>query len=817
MQGTTTTYSEKNSRLERSKWRSKAEKKLVTEIRKKYQEYSQWRGTSCPLFVPDVVDAGRVTNIDGVKRTGNDWALRWERDYKNWAMVQDLSDPKKSNLKSPMVFAPTEAAIAEFQENNSMVTFSPTEESDRAKVKLYQHLLRHVENKGDFQKQKATSFREDIICGTSFSKICWQRVERNIEVILTSANAEYEVDKVLKGDDQEAIDKVKKRLDKGRPLTKKDQIIEYNDIAYIPISIFEIYVDPSARCLRGFSHEASDMFERSFMSVEQARLLCKNSNDRYIKKENLERIVTASEAAGAYDRSKNPVFDIPTDMESDDQVEVLKYYNKLTDKYIIIANDVIIRDGPLPYNHKQLPFVIHKAIEIPHSLYGMGFGSILDQTMSHDETLMNLDIETRKMNLARPMFINTEIKHEIDHQIPNGELEPGSIIDTSIPLTPDNMQWMPALQSTDYLQIRSTLREDGISLSGINPLSYASPRPNEPVRNNLMSMEATLKMLKKIIKNWAHGDKEAARQIIRLMQQYYPEEYVTRITGEKNDDKKNVDTKKPTKEPSRTIKIKGYRYDEVGGELIENKIDGDSFMQLKSEYLDLTGDIDIEVDVDSIIPVSRALKLQNLQQAMQTTIPILGNPQLLSSPGVLPMLREYLDQMGIPSTVTDQLQDESNDKEAVAAKVQEEKILAGEFVPGIPGESEKHKWQHIQTLLLIKTQSEEMEKQLNDEMAKGADPLSLGDVQAQLEELRKAHISLYEHFTLDGMPKNQSGAAGEMAAPQPPQQAGPPQAPPGMDPAMMSPEMMAMMEQGGMPPADAGGGPPMGAMPVGPM
>ena len=54
-------------------------------------------------------------------------------------------------------------------------------------------------------------------------------------------------------------------------------------------------------------------------------------------------------------------------------IELLHYWNKQSDKYIVIANrTIILRDDPIPYAHKELPIIPRQYGYVADSIYGKG-------------------------------------------------------------------------------------------------------------------------------------------------------------------------------------------------------------------------------------------------------------------------------------------------------------------------------------------------------------------------------------------------------------------------------------------------------------
>jgi len=664
-----------------TKWATEKEFKTYNAIYNRFSSMQTWRQTSCPWSSPEGDSTPSATT------SGSDWAARWKQDYKLWSMWRRIVN-NQSNIKSEMTFTAVETAVSEFMENDQTVTFHPTEEDDREKIMVISHMFRHWENVSDAALAKQTSFRENTITGTSFMYQTFIRKVRNIETILSGADSEKEVENIRKGGDDKSKENLEKRLKSKKPLTKKEQIVEYDDVATIPVSIFEVYVDPSARCLRGSSHEATDLVWRTSMSVQQARAFFRGNSDPFVKKDNVGKIKSGKEAQGAYGDKKNPVYIYPDDLE-EDQVEFIRYFNKQTDKYIILVNDVVLRDGPLPFNHKQIPFSVHKFIDIPHQFYGMGMGYLLEPVQAADESLFNMSIDQTIMTVNRPCFINSALFPDIDEQMDS--LSPGQLISLSGDVGPGNIRYMdPAPLGIDVYRVREDLSNRAISISGVNPLLTAAPTPNQPVRNNLISIESSLKLLKKGIKSWADGYKEASKQIISIMRQFYTEDYLEQVDGNEEKPKRR-----------KSIRIEGKTIIDTESGLEQENTSGYSFFPIKSEYLDLAGDVDIEVNTDTLVPMSNSLQLQNLQAAFTNLAPILANPQVLESPGLNEMVREFVELSGLSPRITEQLEERSNKEKTERAFKQEELMLNGENLPGIPGESDSHKMVHMLTLMKL--------------------------------------------------------------------------------------------------------------------
>lgn len=735
----------------KGKWRSKEEMEKVKEIYDRFIEMKKGRESSCYWAEPqgygkdlrDYEEEDGYTVLGGQSNeTGTDWNTHWNRCYKLWSMWASYPADGTPNVKSPISFAPVEAALAEFKDNNVGVTLSPVEESDKGKVKIMQHAIKYLETHGDFGKAKASTLKETLITGTSFAYVCWISRKREVELLMNSK----EIEKTIEEADIKKKEKMKKQLEKKKPFTKKETINEYNDVAYIPVSCYEVWMDPDARELHGLSHEAVDLIWRNLMSLDQSKAEYMNGGDPYLIEENFDKVVAAKKAGSSIGGTDHPFFDTPSDVDSDNQVEVIRYFNKVKDKYIILINDVLIRDGPLPYNHKQIPFVMHRAIKFPHRLYGMGLPTILESLQSEDESLRNMMLSQLHINIFPPIIANEGIFNDIDEAMDYPM--PGKIISVSGETDSRNLRWFEGSQPrVEYAMMRNTIQEDAIKTSGINPLAYSVPKPNEPVRNNLLSLESTLKMLKKMFKNWAEGQKDAVRQEIAIMKQLYTKDKV--------------------------IKLEGLEMEEKEGELLESQIDNYSFFKLKPKYFDLKGDPDIEIDIDTLVPMSQGLKMQKIEQAMQQLLPILANPMMLQAPGVSQLVREYVEVHQLSPKLLEMIKDETTDEELEKADEQEKLMKQGFEVSGIPGESDGHKLHHLQAYLQWKQELEDKQDKLWEE-PQVVEPNMYGVVEVgkpqdtdDIKDLRDVIEKLAKHMVTD----HQQKETGIQSPPTPTQQA----------------------------------------------
>lgn len=113
---------------------------------------------------------------------------------------------------------------------------------------------------------------------------------------------------------------------------------------------------------------------------------------------------------------------ISKDVESD-CVEVMRFYDSVSDKYGVWANGVEIYYGCLPWNHKQIPFWMAIGEPINEGfLYGKSIADKLMSMQDVNNALLNSMLDQIFMALKSPIFVSGQID-----DFDGGFLEPSRI------------------------------------------------------------------------------------------------------------------------------------------------------------------------------------------------------------------------------------------------------------------------------------------------------------------------------------------------------------------------------------------------------
>ncbi len=233
---------------------------------------------------------------------------------------------------------------------------------------------------------------------------------------------------------------------------------------------------------------------------------------------------------------------VPPDVTATDSrqhnVTILEYWNQKTDEYIVIANGVLIRSGPLPDDHKTLPFAVMHMYRRPHTFYSKGVPKLVESIEAAYNKMMNAT--TQATGLSFPIIVTSEDAGIDPRAI---AAYPGIVMDGALDkLKLEQLGSVPSEVYSYAEKLESWL----IWVSGINFQNIFGQQSDR------VGIEALKKegMLTRV--NFNLRDNEAnfvvrlADLLIQDIQQYYPAMRIRAITakddlGNVAEDKKVVD------------------------------------------------------------------------------------------------------------------------------------------------------------------------------------------------------------------------------------------------------------------------------------
>lgn len=742
------------------------EKELSNEIGKHYSDAKVARQNTC------YHDAGVGSTVpSNAGATGGSWPERWDLQEKMSIMwfERPSRDQFESNVKSPMVTGRIESTIQKLRRINIQFAVRPEDTDDPAdvrKAKIIEALANNLFLKKQFKQKLITWYRDILVHGTAFLQVYYAKKERTVRMPITDP-------KLMTPEEKKAY------KDGGvahREITQSD----VDDITIEPVKIQEIYVDPSARYLHGDSYEAQWIIRRMLPSYDQFMAMYEGDEDA----KNLSKV----RPIGSYAGDEHEFFEPPKDISDMNVVEVLHYYNKRKDRYAVRANDVIIKDGPLPYIHKQLPFVAGSLFEVAHQFYHSGIPDRLLAIQSEEEILKNMTYDRLHIT-TDPMF---KIRRNI-----YGETSKSMAEGTSGLLAPVNQPDDITVQdypttSFDVFRAVDNLSRDAAIATQIDPMQMGVMQKYVSATTAMMTKEQMDTFIYGLIDSTTAPLTTAGYQIISLMRQFYTVPRVIEKIGK-------------TETEPRRVRIQGIEVNPKTFEIKKKKSHEYSFVKIKDDYFDIHGDWDVIITPESMETISKAVEMQKSQANIAQLAPFMVDPSdtakvrqhpagWVDGPG---FLRHYFETNGLPDEYLVSAR-EDDDITMQRATDQGKRILAGEDVPGIAGESDAHKQVHVAQIKAQRKKVEEMEKTIGELGPLAQTYADLLPETRGIQEAKMIQQMLAMHLEVDDLPVTE-GVQQEVQSAMPQQPQVP--MPPGLTPAGSS-----------QPPVPAGGNQQAGMM-----
>lgn len=204
-------------------------------------------------------------------------------------------------------------------------------------------------------------------------------------------------------------------------LTFKETIVkDWNDVRSTLVNLEDFY--PGTLYVRpGCIQDMDYCFLRTLMTEDQFRA-------EFGKYPDADKVVTQTTRQNESTPFWKHSEDVP-----DDLIEVIRYFNKKTDEYVILAEDIWINAkgkdtvSPLPWNHKKLPFWAGVGEPLDANFfYGR---SIIDKLISDvdaKDALFDRILDQATLSVSRPIIADGSVSSAMT----KGFLQPNNVITT---------------------------------------------------------------------------------------------------------------------------------------------------------------------------------------------------------------------------------------------------------------------------------------------------------------------------------------------------------------------------------------------------
>lgn len=233
----------------------------------------------------------------------------------------------KSRIKNDNIVAPyarifVDAKTAEEVKAISEYTFTAVEDSgDSWKVELLKDVNTHVRRKLKQKSKRHDMLRMKNIAGLAIARVGYRKI-MGTRKIRTETNEEGDI---LGWEEREV------------PI--------YDDLFMDVVSPLNFLIDPNATTM-------DDAMDCAYFHSEHIDAFKENYGSKLFK--NVNKVQPGVQ--GTYTSKGFVMGQIGNFTATEDMVMICEYFNKIRDEWIVYANGVEIYYGPLPDDHKELPF-----------------------------------------------------------------------------------------------------------------------------------------------------------------------------------------------------------------------------------------------------------------------------------------------------------------------------------------------------------------------------------------------------------------------------------------------------------------------------
>ena len=678
-------------------WAKKGEWETVGKIRNRIRQMYQARQSNCYL-----------TNTDG----SASWDRHWDLVEKNYLMYAkiDPAEDYQPNLKSGMAYRTITQIDARERKQQIDFLVEARNESDENKGRAITHryiFQDYFRRNPDIRYSFFECSKRAKIFGTAIAYIPYSV---KIKEVMKAKSPDIDKEKIKQGE---------------FPKTEyeKEMRVDFEDVGFMPWDLRDFYIDPSGQNLHGGNYVAADSAGILYATPAQIRMMFEGDPDV----QNLDKIETTNQ-----ENYSSPFFKPDRDMESG-YCEVIFYYNIETDSEVIIVDDVLIKEGPIPYNDKKHPFVAFHLIRHPGHFYGMGMVDAVFQLSAEDAALKNARLRNMKLKIEAPIFVGSTIFGDVDNQL--DRVEPGQVVKVS------DVQQVKVMETPnipfDAWRASEELKDEAVMNTGINPQGLSLPMSSTPATNTIAMKETMADIVNMYSDNLMQGMNHWGMLLESRFCQFY-----------------KLPTKKAAlelgKKQMRELRLEDILLYDKDGEMKQKEIKGSKIIPLEKEMFDWDGEPKVYISADFIAPISEAFQMRKAQEILPQLAPFAGEPGTEIKPGVpapihiRKLIGWYLDQMKIRDK--DFLIDEDEDRmdEIEQALKQQKAMMDGEIIEGIPGEPLAHRYTHSVELMRLNTTTQDPQfiemMQLPDEQ-----------VQAFVSAVIEYKKTLTDHLRIDNL------------------------------------------------------------------
>lgn len=553
-----------------------------------------------------------LERFEKMREARADFEGQWEDDDEAYITPFKSNDQYAADVNLPVEFSHVQHSMAEVMDSPPNVIFVPKNKAGRDKVSIAQAVWEFAWDKADTQRQMFWLYLSIFVHGAGVWFEGYKRVTRS-KFSKIGLNAE---DMKRLGMPENLLDRAKFPEAFDESELTEDVVVEYDDVYGESVPLKEFYFDECAKTFWEPTHskDARDCIRQRFYAVSAFH----QAWSKYDRHSDVEDTAINSDQYKNSEEARREVTD-------NRKIEVLEYWNRETQSYIIVVNRALILNGTygekMLFEHGRLPFVVCPCFPVEGSPYGLGLVALLRGLRTQEDLVVNIGLDQGKNTIQPPLLKSSNM------EVMDEEWYAGMGYILNINGSIEDIKEMPVGQlSNNFFTLLDRMENYEVLATGQDVRSLIKSEPTAFQQAN--KKEISLKRLKVILQfiNW-----EALAQMVYIrysnIRQIYSLPDFEEITGEDVDGDGNTGAVAS----GRTIRVENKQvveklHPDTGERMGRGLVDIDGFTDFFNLEEDELEDYDIRIDFQ--LNTSKELKKLRFQEAINVLPMILQVAQL---------------------------------------------------------------------------------------------------------------------------------------------------------------------------------------------
>ena len=673
-----------------------------------------------------------------------DWEDRWDmqQEYAMPRSADIMEDNYRSNVRSPEISGRIQSAMHKLAAMNIGFTIRPKNSAAKLAARVDELIINHWFSQQSYKTVFRDAMYTGIVKGTSPIGVEWVRRSRKVKQVLS--------------DPEQMTPEQQKKVEKGELVYVEVEMVDVNAPVLIHYPLESVYLDPAARNMQGAVFNCGNAFVTELMTYTAFKNLYKERGG-FKNIDLVEPITKDFVAPESMEASGGGRYLYPPISGDGDYVYVVKGWDYYEDEYKVRANDVFIKETPLPYADKKIPIELLKPYSVPNQIYGVGMVDLLVPSVYQLELIQNAFYDWLIYTVNPILLVQRADYGDFSrkYEVVNGE--PGTLLPVNDPTGSVVPLKYPNI-GVDVFQGITMLKQDAVIASQHDPNQLGVMQKNATATANIMNKEIAEAFANYIILNFTDGIENIARMVLSRIHEFMTRPQVSRLVNGELEDGQPFEVAIPGKYididwDERTVKVENnpdrvsvitvdeglYRYeDPETGETTQISLN----------------DYEVEISAESKQIISRALEQQKLKDAAQIILPYAVNPAdtQRSQANPMPLFNavEWADQfvnaMGLsPKLLLNRTENEKSDMRR--AEEQNMQMYEGQRAQPRAGESATHVHVHTQFQQMLINSMESLKIDIQASIEGGGQPTP--EQKQEFDHAKQTLPLLSEHIDFD--------------------------------------------------------------------